>query len=1527
LGVFDDILAEDPLPITFTLANGELYEVDADAASTTLTISDEVQPAGPTVGLSVDRTDLVEGGEPVTLTISVAGDIPEGGLPILINDVVSAGNQSRSLTEFDVGNFTTTGISGFPEPAEGDSGFFITVTEPTATITLAALDDGADEDEAVEQFNFAVIDGEAYEVDANASSVTVSIADAPPPALPVISFATTTPVVTEDEQPAAEFVITVDGDIPDEGIEITIGGDVAQLFAPGLLDGNVPLAFDPPEGLVPVAFTGTEVVLNVTVPEVTATATIFDDILEEASSTLTFELLPGEGFTIGQGTASVTFEDGASANPGGGPTVSLSVSDTDLEEGDELTVNFDVDGDIPEGGLQVFVDGGPTDIGEFNIFNEDGTPAVELQGINEFPLQGGDDGGFFVTLNENQASLTLSVFEDGPGEGEEVLSFALPDGEQYEVNPDASSVDITINDTPEGRPIVSLTVEPASVSEEDEGAFSTATFTVANGEIPEVEFDAEGNYVSGGLSVFFDGDVILLLDEVVGGPILQGSVLGSFFDPEQPTLTEVILLEETSTITLNFINDVIEEAGQDYSFTLVSDDNDLLGSNYAVNPNASEFTLTLVDGNGGPGVGPTVGITTTETDLVEGGTVTLNLTVDGEIPADGLEVLIQSPTPGAIGEFAIFDENGNFLIETTGLAGFPISADGAGSSFLATITEPNASITLSVFEDAPGEGLETLTFEVVNGEEYEVSETNGSITINIDDAENVNYITPVAEEFEESYSTQSLGRVPLDTGGFVPAGYGGIAFLDDDTLLVTGNPYSPEATIYEVDVTRDAETGSITGFTGPATFFATAPGIGSLVPESEPEPGGLDGGLTVAPNGTILYATYFDNSIGQILPGSTAPDAFIDLTALGVEPSTGSLEIVPDGAPGEGRLKITSFDGGTLYDAALTENADGTYDITIENTVTLDTDDLFRGIEGLDYVDESYPGFTADTVLISEYDTNNISAFEVDDLGNPIVDTERTFLDGLTGSGAGGSFDLIVDPVTGDLLVSYDSAFTADDADQGGRLLLITDEAPPTAVADNDPFDNAVTLDTSSGSVTASGAVSTSNDVYAINATAGELLSIEIDVTEALTGIAYTNDDTQLYLYNEAGDVLAFSEDKPDSFASNLFNYLVPETGTYYAAVTTAGNEPILELGQVNQLLGFEETGLANVVYDITVDAQDVPATARLFDIALEAAPDSPIGNVLIDGDQVLFIDLNGSRNTDITGSLTIEVNAEEVNSPENTLDNTLVFEDTLSFGLDIFDFILDFDEPFASTDLDDIIDSLETSGITAIIPPDQLIQRIVFSEQFIDTQVGSDEGETIVGNDFHVSLDGQGGDDTIAGGLGNDLILGGDGDDVLRGDLNERDPQNDVAGGNDVIFGGEGNDRIGGKAGNDILSGDAGDDVIYGDAGDDVLMGVTGNDILVGDNFSGGQGGSDLFVFGNGDGTDTILDFEVGIDRIGLVDGELTFADLTLTQDGANTLLGVTTTGEALAILNNVQASALTENSFAVVPDVSNPEEALALI
>ena len=241
----------------------------------------------------------------------------------------------------------------------------------------------------------------------------------------------------------------------------------------------------------------------------------------------------------------------------------------------------------------------------------------------------------------------------------------------------------------------------------------------------------------------------------------------------------------------------------------------------------------------------------------------------------------------------------------------------------------------------------------------------------------------------------------------------------------------------------------------------------------------------------------------------------------------------------------------------------------------------------------------------------------------------------------------------------------------------------------------------------------------------------------------------------------------------------------------------------------------------------------------------------------------------------------------------------------------------------DDSIDQVKL--LQLISDPDNAGDWKKFQKFLKFGEIVPEESDVKVGDEADNTLAGEEGNDTIAGGLGNDLIFGQGGDDVLRGDLNNSSGGGSV-GGDDTIYGGMGNDRIGGKAGNDILSGDAGDDMIWGDDGDDILMGVTGNDILVGDNGSGGSG-SDLFVFGNGDGTDTILDFEIGIDRIGLVQDELVFTDLTITQDGSDTLLGVASTGETLAVLNNVQASALGEASFAIVPDVSNPDEAIALI
>jgi len=197
--------------------------------------------------------------------------------------------------------------------------------------------------------------------------------------------------------------------------------------------------------------------------------------------------------------------------------------------------------------------------------------------------------------------------------------------------------------------------------------------------------------------------------------------------------------------------------------------------------------------------------------------------------------------------------------------------------------------------------------------------------------------------------------------------------------------------------------------------------------------------------------------------------------------------------------------------------------------------------------------------------------------------------------------------------------------------------------------------------------------------------------------------------------------------------------------------------------------------------------------------------------------------------------------------------------------------------------------------------------------------GKGLVSHEIHAF----GGDDVVVGGKSDDKIFGGDGNDVLRGD---RTLPNQPAAttSNDLIFGGAGNDRITGSAGDDKLIGDSGNDVIRGSAGDDVLFGGDGEDILFGDSRTT-QGGSDIFAFKAGLGADIIRDFEVGTDLIGLVEGDLSFDDLTIVQTGSSSAISITSSGDTLAVLNRVSAADLSASSFTTVADRFTAEMAMA--
>ncbi|MCC5625440.1 calcium-binding protein, partial [Nostoc sp. CHAB 5715] len=124
-----------------------------------------------------------------------------------------------------------------------------------------------------------------------------------------------------------------------------------------------------------------------------------------------------------------------------------------------------------------------------------------------------------------------------------------------------------------------------------------------------------------------------------------------------------------------------------------------------------------------------------------------------------------------------------------------------------------------------------------------------------------------------------------------------------------------------------------------------------------------------------------------------------------------------------------------------------------------------------------------------------------------------------------------------------------------------------------------------------------------------------------------------------------------------------------------------------------------------------------------------------------------------------------------------------------------------------------------------------------------------------------------------------------------------------DNIYGNKGADFLIGRGGQDYLVGGDGIDILLGGNGNDVLDGGKDNDILI-----GGKG-SDRFVLRSGDGQDKILDYRDGEDFFILED--ITFEQITITQDSFSTSIEVTDTHERLAKLIGLQADMIEAENF----------------
>lgn len=126
------------------------------------------------------------------------------------------------------------------------------------------------------------------------------------------------------------------------------------------------------------------------------------------------------------------------------------------------------------------------------------------------------------------------------------------------------------------------------------------------------------------------------------------------------------------------------------------------------------------------------------------------------------------------------------------------------------------------------------------------------------------------------------------------------------------------------------------------------------------------------------------------------------------------------------------------------------------------------------------------------------------------------------------------------------------------------------------------------GSAIISGEVSYGHDIFGFDALAGDLLTLSIDVTAILPGSESEDDDTQLFLFDEWGALLAENDDAADnSFQSLIDDFFVQQDGMYFVGVTTFDNPPLFDADGI--ISGWNDIGLSHVRYNLGVSMSDAP--------------------------------------------------------------------------------------------------------------------------------------------------------------------------------------------------------------------------------------------------------------------------------------------------------------------------------------------------
>ncbi len=923
--------------------------------------------------------------------------------------------------------------------------------------------------------------------------------------------------------------------------------------------------------------------------------------------------------------------------------------------------------------------------------------------------------------------------------------------------------------------------------------------------------------------------------EIIGEDM--ASFVGSEFEDDDVSVGFNVTIAEGATeasLVSEVIVDDIEEGNETFTTVIAESEN------YSVDPDQNQVVTNLLD-TGDSSTMTTVSISPNTLIATEGETFAWDFSLDQPAPESGLSIFLpvtfnNDPAPGDVDYF---------VDGSTGITDFEfVVDDGVSIGFNLTIAEGETSATLvseAVVDDI-AESDEIFTTVIADGVNYQADPTQNQVTTILTEVPVVSLVTEEVTAAEgETFAWDFSLNQPAPESGlslFLPVTFNNDPAPGDVEYFIDG---STGITDFEFVV----EDGVSIGFDLTiAEGETSATLVSEVVVDDIAE--GEEIFTTVIADGVDYRANPAQNQVVTNIPGDDSVE-LPTLTTVSISPNT-----------------LIATEGETFaWDFSLDQPAPES-GLSIFLPVTFNNDpapgdvDYFvdgsTGITDFEFVvdDGVSIGFNL-TIAEGETSATLVSEAVVDDIAESDEIFTTVIADGVNYQADPTQNQVttiltevpVVSLVTEEVTAAEGETFAWDfslnqPAPESGLSLFL----PVTFNNDPAPGDVEYFIDGSTG-------------ITDFEFVVEDGVSIGFDLTIA-------EGETSATLVSEVVvDDIAEGEE--------IFTTVIADGVDYRAnpaqnqVVTNIPGDDSVELPTVSLSVDPEAVSENNEQYTLTLNLSQAAPEGGLEVIFSETDSDNAFGDIEF---TPVLTNASDFESLDPVGD---ELVRSAVTINEGATTASLTFQtipDGLTEGDETTTFNLISNEGY-------VVDSNSQVDIVTIL----------------DTSIGD-----LVGDEGDNVLEGTDGDNLIAGGFGNDEILGGDGDDVLRGDLNSRSSGGTV-GGNDTISGGAGNDSIGGKAGDDQLFGDEGDDIIFGDDGDDLIRGGLGNDLLYGDDFSGGSG-ADTFVLAAGEGTDTILDFEVGTDIIGLADG-LTAEDLTVTTASGSTTIALG--DETLAILEGV--------------------------